>query len=50
MAMEHYAVLGAAAEIRASTKGTGLKTLAKNPRVAFIALFASFVSHFVSGP
>jgi hypothetical protein len=41
-----HAVLGAAAAARAQAEGTGLKALAKNPRIIFIALFASLVRSF----
>jgi hypothetical protein len=40
----HNAVLGAAAQVRGQTTGTGLKALGKSMRIVYIALFASFVS------
>jgi hypothetical protein len=38
-----HAVLGAAAAARAQAEGTGLKAIAKNMRIVYIALFASLV-------
>jgi hypothetical protein len=38
-----YAVLGATAAARAQAEGTGLKMIARNSKIVYVALFASLV-------
>lgn len=43
------AVLGAAAAARAHAEGTGLRSVAKNMRIVYIAIFASLVGSSLLG-
>lgn len=43
--MSGQAVLGAAAAARVDAEGTGLRAVAKNMKIVYIAIFASLVSH-----